>query len=81
MEGSMPDLIVTVNEDWMTIDGPLPDGYRLIVHNHTGNPDFYAYMREINLCRYASPAEEIDDDEIDEGVGCFLYLEENSAAS
>lgn len=77
----MPDLVVTIHDDWLTIDGPLPDGYRLIVHNHTENPDFYPYERETIDCRYTSPAEEAEDDEEDAGSYCYLYVEGNSDVS
>jgi hypothetical protein len=71
----MPDIVITINEDWLTIDGPLPEGYRLIVHNHSGNPDFYPYVREVDDCRYLSPVEEVDEDEGADGVQCFEYTE------
>ena len=70
----MPDIIVTIHADWLTIDGELPEGYRLIVHNHSGDPDHYAYTREINNCQYPAPAESIDG-ESREGVQCFEYTE------
>lgn len=73
----MPDLVVTIHDDWLTIDDPLPDGYRLIVHNHSGNVDYYPYMQEISACRYSSPAEEVDPDEEDEGATCYLYVEDS----
>lgn len=74
----MPDLVVTITEHWMTIDGPLPRGYRLIVHNHTENSDFYPYVRESNDCRYSSPADDPEPDEEEEGSPCYLYVEEST---
>jgi hypothetical protein len=65
-EKKMPDLVVTIHASHLTIDGELPDGYRLIVHNHTGDPSFYAYSREIVDCSYAS---------IGEGGECYEYTE------
>jgi hypothetical protein len=77
----MPDLVVTITEHWMTIDGPLPEGYRLIVHNHSDNSDFYPYMREIRDCRYSSPAEELEVDDEEEGSICYLYVEESTGGA
>jgi hypothetical protein len=77
----MPDLVVTVRDRWLTIDGPLPDGYRLIVHNHTYNSDYYPYMEEIVNCRYTSPAEESEIGPEDEGYSCYLYVEDSSGSS
>lgn len=71
----MPDLVVVVTEQWMTIDGPLPEGYRLIVHNHTGDVDYYPHMEEVDECRYTSAGEDIDEDETEEGVPCYRYIE------
>ena len=71
----MPDLVVTIQDDWLTIDGPLPDGYRLIVHNHSGNIDYYPYMEKINACKYSSPVEEAEADEEADGNRCYLYVE------
>jgi hypothetical protein len=62
----MPDLVVAIHASHLTIDGELPDGYRLIVHNHSGDPDFYAYTREITDCLYASTGE---------GIECLEYTE------
>ena len=62
----MPDLVVTVHGDSLRIDGALPPGYRLIVHNHTGESDFYSYTERIGDCRYPDPVEDVefDDDDV-----------------
>jgi hypothetical protein len=77
----MPELIVTIHDSWLTIDGELPPGWRLIVHNHSGDRDFYPYMSEVNACTYDRPAEDIDDEDAEEGVSCFLYTESSAATS
>ena len=71
----MPQLVITVNNGWLRIDGPLPEGWRLVVHNHTGEREFYPYIFEFDECFY--PVDEAIDDEFDiEGVPCLLYIEE-----
>jgi len=75
----MPDITITIHEDWLTIDGPLPEGYRLVVHNHSGNPDLYPYTQALRACRTDESNEAIDD-EHDE-VECYLSIEDVGAAS
>jgi hypothetical protein len=71
----MPDLVVTIHRSWLTIDGPLPEGYRLIVHNHSGRSEFYHSSEYIDAFDYvAGSGDEWDDPQ---PVGpCYLYVEE-----
>ncbi len=70
----MPDIIITIHEDWLTIDGPLPEGYRLVVHNHSGNPDLYPHMQARSTCCSGGSHEEVDDEH--DGVECYLSVED-----
>jgi hypothetical protein len=70
----MPDLIVTIHRTWLTIDGPLPEGYRLLVHNHSGHPDFYPSSEYIEACDYLAGSGDESDDPQPVGP-CYLYIE------
>ena len=72
----MPDIIVILHADRLIIDGELPEGYRLIVHNHTGEPDLYPYECEIDSCQYPDSA----GDEGGRGVQCFEYTEPHNSS-
>jgi hypothetical protein len=67
----MPKIVVVLDEDGRTIDGELPEGYQLIVHNHTGDPDLFSYEIETDDCHYPGAARR----EEGEGVQCFGYTE------
>jgi hypothetical protein len=54
----MPNIIITIHEDRLTIDGSLPEGYRLVVHNHSGNSDLYPYTQARSACRNDESDEE-----------------------
>ena len=71
----MPDIVVTIDEDGLRIDGVLPEGYRLIVHNHTGDPDVYSYAQELDDCRYHGALPDTGTDNLGDGVHCFEYTE------
>jgi hypothetical protein len=70
----MPQLVITVSDGWLRIDGPLPDGWQLVVHNHTGDPDLYPYSYEVDECQYSDDFT-VDDHGDFEGVRCLLYIE------
>ena len=79
----MPELIVTIHPGWITIDGRLPDGYALYVHNHSGRPDVYPHAEEIDGCQYGCecPVDENERGHFDycymqTGVHCYLYEED-----
>jgi hypothetical protein len=70
----MPQLVITVNDGWLRIDGPLPEGWQLVVHNHTGDPDVYPHTYELDECNY--PGDDAIDELFDiEGISCCLYIE------
>jgi hypothetical protein len=71
----MPDLIITIHGGWLTIDGELPPGWQLVVHNHSGDRDFYPYMQRVDGCTYGSDVTDIDDECDEEAPTCFLYTE------
>jgi hypothetical protein len=71
----LKDIVVTIHESWITIDGELPEGYRLVVHNHSGDPEFYSYIREVDGCRYPDPTTSDRQTPDDGGVRCFEYTE------
>jgi hypothetical protein len=72
----MPEIIITIHEDRLTIDGPLPYDYELVVHNHSGNPDLYPYTHARSDCRNEETDEEFDDRDDGPGIECFLYIED-----
>jgi hypothetical protein len=72
----MPDLIVTIHRSWLTIDGPLPESYRLLVHNHSGRPDFYHSSAFVGACDYVAGSGDEWDDAQSPGP-CYLYIEES----
>lgn len=67
----MPDIVIVVHIDHLTIDGELPEGYRLVVHNHTGEPDLFPYERESSDCHYPDSAR----DQSGSPEYCFEYRE------
>lgn len=75
----MPDIVITLDENGLTIDGVLPEGYRLIVHNHTDDPDLYSYSHEVEDCRYDDTTTRVVNGEVSEGVHCFEYSEPESS--
>jgi hypothetical protein len=73
----MPNIIITIHEDRLTIDGSLPEGYRLVVHNHSGNSDLYPYTQARSACRNDESDEEVNEEH--DGVECYLYVEDVEA--
>jgi hypothetical protein len=81
----MPDLVVTIRGSWLTIDGALPRDYRLFVHNHSRQPDFYPFSEVNDSCHYGCDCKadedgtgHDDDCDLAEGVRCYLYIEDRT---
>ena len=72
----MREIVVTVDETCLRIDGELPPGYRLVVHNHTGDMDFYPHMVRFRRCPQG--AEDSDEDEYGYDVPCYFYVDDPS---
>ena len=74
----MREIVVTVDETCLRIDGELPPGYRLVVHNHTGDIEFYPHMVKFRRCPQAAETEYEDEHDYGYDVPCYFYVDDPS---